>query len=689
VDATATATGQSAPEQAAQAPETAYDAFISYRHTEADRKWALWLHRALETYRPPRALVARGVKKRLTRVFRDDDELHASSDLNEVVFDALHKSRFLIVICSPRSAQSKWVNAEISEFLRIGRRDCILPLLIEGEPDQAFPPALRFVNEAGIADEPLAADVRNAAGLLDWAERRRALLKLLAPILGCGFDDLQQRERERTIRRRAMLATAVGALAAAGIGLTAFFVQRQVFELVAHSQDSLGNNARLSELDATRSLLLSRVAFEKSRRFAGIGGDAARKSLERALIENRLREQFDLLPDVKVPGVVDLRTSGLATIRGLAWHASGVIAAGAVHGGLAIIHGSTRDSRIKWSLATGHRIDSLAFAPGNDLQLAIGGLDPIVRIVADKKVQELSDGRKEDDVGRGIVSWCSDGHRLAITNGSKNVLILDPTNGADPVEIISEDPRSINTVAWNRDCSALAMGGEFDSYVWSKGTDTPRKLGVQGPKSVNAPINPGRGTLAVAWYKDGSKFASAGGNGAIIVTTRSPFDTTSAFDTAESALLGSHDQPVLGLAWGGPHGSQLASAGLDGTVRIWTEKYFSYGYPQQTILTNQLGSWSVAWSPDGKQIATGGGDGTVKIWWVSDEPEPVQINGVTGTLTVSEIPDDKSASRSLLFNGRPLDDTQLSDLARQRSTRSLTLDECKRYLQANSCPVLP
>jgi hypothetical protein len=33
-----------------------YDAFISYRHVERDRKWAQWLIAALEAYRTPRGL---------------------------------------------------------------------------------------------------------------------------------------------------------------------------------------------------------------------------------------------------------------------------------------------------------------------------------------------------------------------------------------------------------------------------------------------------------------------------------------------------------------------------------------------------------------------------------------------------------------------------------------------------------
>ena len=60
-----------------------YDAFISYRHVEPDRKWAKWLHSALETYRVPRKLVQQGIVPRIGRVFRDEEELSAAADLHK------------------------------------------------------------------------------------------------------------------------------------------------------------------------------------------------------------------------------------------------------------------------------------------------------------------------------------------------------------------------------------------------------------------------------------------------------------------------------------------------------------------------------------------------------------------------------------------------------------------------------
>jgi MTH538 TIR-like domain (DUF1863) len=49
-------------------------------------------------------------------VFRDRDELPLSADLGNALQDALRASRYLIVVCSERSANSPWVNEEIRYF---------------------------------------------------------------------------------------------------------------------------------------------------------------------------------------------------------------------------------------------------------------------------------------------------------------------------------------------------------------------------------------------------------------------------------------------------------------------------------------------------------------------------------------------------------------------------------------------
>jgi len=198
-----------------------YDAFISYRHVEPDRAWAKWLHHALETYRVPKELVAKGFPQRLARVFRDEDELPANANLSEEITQSLADSNFLIVICSPRTPESRWVNAEVEEFRRLGRHDRILALLIEGEPSNSFPRALTEIRRS-ITDvtgatgeqiddvEPLAADVRGTRTDERPATLKlHAKLRLVACVIGCRFDDLRRREHERRVRRGRVIAASV------------------------------------------------------------------------------------------------------------------------------------------------------------------------------------------------------------------------------------------------------------------------------------------------------------------------------------------------------------------------------------------------------------------------------------------------------------------------------------------------
>ena len=213
--------------------EHKYRAFVSYSH--ADEKWGDWLHRALETYRAPKALVGAATPfgpapERLTPIFRDRDDLPAAGSLNAEIQAALSASHFQIVICSPNAARSRWVNEEIKLFKRLHGSDRVLAVIVAGEPmasaipgraeEECFPPALRFAVDASGAltdepEEPVAADARR-----EGDGRRFALLKVAAGLLGVKLDDLIQREASRRARR-ARLVTGVSMSIAAGFAFLA------------------------------------------------------------------------------------------------------------------------------------------------------------------------------------------------------------------------------------------------------------------------------------------------------------------------------------------------------------------------------------------------------------------------------------------------------------------------------------
>src|SRR3954454_23926646 len=147
-------------------------AFLSYSHR--DMAWGKWLHAALERYAVGKDLVGREtragpVPKTLGPIFRDREDFSAGHSLTEQTLAALEASQFLIVICSPNAAQSKYVNEEIRRFKAMGRSDRVIPVIVDGEPGdparECFPPALRFKlgPDGAFTDEreePIAADAR-------------------------------------------------------------------------------------------------------------------------------------------------------------------------------------------------------------------------------------------------------------------------------------------------------------------------------------------------------------------------------------------------------------------------------------------------------------------------------------------------------------------------------------------------
>jgi len=244
-----------------------YDAFISYRHTEPDKTIAEKLHRMLETYRVPKAVVKMGSQKKVGRVFRDREELPTSSNLAESIQEALENSEHLVVICSPRTPDSQWVCKEIETFAALHGHDRILALLIEGEPEESFPEQLRFVKKKLVLEdgtvtetvqevEPLAADIRaeNIKGMKK--KLKTEVLRLLAPILNCRFDDLRQRHKERRIKRALAFSLALSAFLLLFGSYSAFQAAliRQQAEVIRQKSEEVEQHAEMLEIQVEKTL---------------------------------------------------------------------------------------------------------------------------------------------------------------------------------------------------------------------------------------------------------------------------------------------------------------------------------------------------------------------------------------------------------------------------------------------------
>lgn len=226
-----------------------YDAFICYRHSEKDNLAAKTLRNALERYKD--GIFA---ERKIRRVFLDEGELSSCADFGERIHRALKNSRWLIVICSEKTRESKWVNEEIKTFLKYHDRSYILTVLTEGEAEDVYPEAL---TENGLTAETLfAADARakDNAGMVKKL-KGDARLRIAAPLLETTYDALKQRSRIYNMQRGFVAATVI-------FGVTAGFsvfaavkanqiarqeqkIARQAEEIVAEQEEKIKSQSAL------------------------------------------------------------------------------------------------------------------------------------------------------------------------------------------------------------------------------------------------------------------------------------------------------------------------------------------------------------------------------------------------------------------------------------------------------------
>lgn len=186
--------------------ETAYHyyAFISYKRE--DEKYAKWIQEKLESYRIPVAVCKKypDLPRKISPVFRDRTDI-SSGMLTTVLKDELLASKYLIVICSPAAARSEWCGMEISEFIKAGREDRIIPVIVSGSPlcddpeQECFHPVIR-----NNIPEVLGVNI-NEIG------QEQALIKVAARILDIRFSVLWDRYMRRK-RNIVMSLCALGVL---------------------------------------------------------------------------------------------------------------------------------------------------------------------------------------------------------------------------------------------------------------------------------------------------------------------------------------------------------------------------------------------------------------------------------------------------------------------------------------------
>ena len=210
-----------------------YYAFISY--STADEKWAKWLHKHLENYNLPSALrrTNNSLPKYIRPVFWYKTDL-SGTELHSALERELTSSRHLVLICSPESAKSEWVNDEVKSFVESNRTDSIIPFIVSGQPDKpedadyCYPPVLR--------DMPRTQMLRGID--VPKVGKQHALIDVVSTMFGLRFDALWQRHKRARIRRNICYALLAILLVLAGIGIWDY--NRSTYEYYADYVDVYG-----------------------------------------------------------------------------------------------------------------------------------------------------------------------------------------------------------------------------------------------------------------------------------------------------------------------------------------------------------------------------------------------------------------------------------------------------------------
>lgn len=240
-----------------------YEAFISYRHLPLDIFVAENLHKLLEHYTIPKK--ARwGGRKHIRHIFRDRDELPISSDLSASITEALHKADHLIIICTPHTMESAWVQKEIETFLQTHTRDDIILVLAEGEPEESFPEIVLKAPDPEhpghmIDIEPLAADVRGTSRKEVLKKMKEEKLRIMASLLNAPYDTLVQRERDFRMKRIVSVGSVIG-MCLLSFGIYTAYQNRRI--------SSLYNQTNLALAEST--VQTSQSIYEEGDRIGAI-----------------------------------------------------------------------------------------------------------------------------------------------------------------------------------------------------------------------------------------------------------------------------------------------------------------------------------------------------------------------------------------------------------------------------------
>lgn len=289
-----------------------YFAFISFQN--ADAREAVRLQHAIENYRLPAVLCRedRSIPRRIKPLFCYLNDMHSGEELMADLKQRMEQSRFLIVVCSPHAVASPYVNSGIDYFVSLGRRDSIIPVIVDGVPysgdpeTECFPEALRrhFPKHADPLQDHsiLGVNVREA-GVLRHRSYNRAMLMVVARMLELDFNGLLLRDRQRR-RKRTVLWTLLSLFMLVALCIT--WVKAQTVEVTTQVTEATPYNEALPPCDQV-VLRLTLDNEQKTDTLTAIGQSAVLRNIPPRYIGREVQVEIAAEGYVPLDTVLELR----------------------------------------------------------------------------------------------------------------------------------------------------------------------------------------------------------------------------------------------------------------------------------------------------------------------------------------------------------------------------------------------